>query len=76
MSGKTEIDLRDIARVLASGTVSYLLVHMFLLPQLVAWGVSFPTYFYIGVLVTGALSVVINLLMRPRATRSQLHPAE
>ncbi|MBY4895248.1 hypothetical protein KUL25_21005 [Rhodobacteraceae bacterium N5(2021)] len=79
MIHKTEIDLRDISRVVMSGTASYLAVHYFLLPQLVHWGVSFPTYFYIGVVVTGGLAVVINLLFQARdkaAPRPDLHPAE
>lgn len=84
MTRKTEIDLRDIARVVASGTASYLAVHVLLLPQLVRWGVGFPTYFYIGVLATGALSVAVSLLARPRpdaqctsnAAAPQMHPAE
>lgn len=80
MSRKTEVDLREIARVVASGTLSYLVVHLFLLPQLVAWGLSFATYFYIGVLTTGVLSTAISLLARPRraprGVEPRMHPAE
>ncbi|GAB5449069.1 hypothetical protein [Gymnodinialimonas sp.] len=77
MTPKSEIDLRDLARVLLSGTVSYLLVHFLLLPQLINMGVSFPTYLYIGVAATGVLAVVISLLTRPRAASApQMHPAE
>lgn len=85
MTQKTEIDLRDLTRVVLSGTASYLVVHFLLLPQLVRMGVSFPTYFYIGVIATGVLAVVISLPARPRrqpqpdhraAVASQMHPAE
>lgn len=76
MTQKTEVDLRDIARVLLSGTASYLIVHFLLLPQLVHFGVSFPMYFYIGVIATGVLSVAISLVMRPRAASAEMHPAE
>lgn len=66
MTKRTEIDVREIARVASSGTIAYLGVHFFLLPILVRMGVGFPTYLYIGVLVTGVLSVAISLLLRPR----------
>ena len=62
--------------VIFSGTAAYLAVHYLLLPQLVLWGVSFPAYFYIGVLVTGALSVALSYLLRPREATTAMYPAE
>lgn len=87
MSQRSEIDVRDIARVVTSGATSYLLVHFVLLPQLIKMGVSFPAYFYIGVVATAVFSVAISYLVRPRATvqdgardgaqqMSSMYPAE
>jgi hypothetical protein len=79
MASRTEIDVKDIARVIFSGTAAYLVVHFIVLPQLVSFGVSFPAYFYIGVGATGFLSVAIGYLLRPRedATEgSAMYPAE
>ncbi|QXT39143.1 hypothetical protein [Gymnodinialimonas ceratoperidinii] len=88
MTWKSEVGIDVIARVLFTGTSSYLFVHYLLLPQLVRFGVSFPAYFYIGVIATTMLSVVISILTRPKkdaaakdASESQsddpdMHPAE
>lgn len=74
MTKRHEIDIREIARVASSGTIAYLGVHFFLLPFLVSLGVGFPSYFYIGVLATGALSVVLSLAMRPRQNADEPAP--
>lgn len=76
MTNRPAINLRDVARVASSGTIAYLAVHFFLLPQLIRLGVGFPAYFYIGVLATGALSVVLSYAMRHRAPEPQMFPAE
>ena len=79
MVNRTEIDVRDIARVLFSGTIAYLAVHFVVLPLLITTGVSFPAYFYIGVAATTLLSVGISYLIRPRdaaAGAATMHPAE
>lgn len=66
MTNRAEVDVRDLTRVLVSGTVAYVAVHVMVLPQLMSWGVSLPTYFYTGVFVTGAISVILNHVLRRR----------
>jgi len=50
------------------------------LPWLVASGIAFPSYLYLGLGVTVVLSTGICLLLRPRTaalkTPEKLHPAE
>lgn len=83
MDTASKIDILDVARVVSSGVTAYLLVHVILLPYLVKMGISFPAYFYIGVIATAVLSVAISYLIRPRGAHrdrasqaSAMHPAE
>lgn len=80
MTNRTEVDVRDLASVVFSGTAAYLAVHFLLLPQLVRMSVSFPAYFYIGVIATGILSVALSYGLRyaarPRKTSTTMFPAE
>lgn len=76
MTNRTEIDVRDLTRVVFAGTSAYLAVHFVLLPQLVRWGVSFPAYFFVGVIATGALAITLSYVMRPRAATADMFPAE
>lgn len=80
MTKQTEIDVREVVRVIFSGVSAYFIVHFFLLPWLMARSVEFPTYLYLGIAVTIVLSTAICSILRPRADASQttehLHPAE
>ncbi len=80
MTRRTEIDVRDIVRVIFSGMAAYITVDAFVLPWLVASGIAFPSYLYLGLGVTVVLSTGICLLLRPRTaalkTPEKLHPAE
>lgn len=83
MDTASKIDILDVARVVSSGVTAYLLVHFILLPYLVKMGISFPAYFYIGIIATAVMSVAISYLIRPRAAHrdrasqaSAMHPAE
>lgn len=62
MSDTPKADFRDVIRILAVGTTSYVPVHFILLPILQGWGVSFTVYFYSGVLATGLLAVFLGFL--------------
>lgn len=76
MTPKFDITLRDLARVIFSGTASYLAVHFALLPFLVRMDVGFPAYFYIGAIATAVGSVAISLALQPREAGPVMHPAE
>lgn len=88
MSKHTKPDLMAISRVVFSGIGAYLVVHFLVLPRLISAGVTFPAYFYVGVVVTGILSVGFCMIWRrlaepgaggrpdTRLPHSAMHPAE
>jgi hypothetical protein len=76
MTRKSEIDIVVIAHVLSSGTSAYIFVHYLLLPNLVRFGVSFAAYFYVGVVITGVLAMMISVLTRPTRTAPDAEDAE
>jgi len=73
MTKRTEFDIRNITRVICSGATAYLAVHFLLLPQLVHWGIGFPAYFYVGLMVTCLLSIIFCLAMRPPQPEEPAH---
>ncbi|ABD54140.1 hypothetical protein [Jannaschia sp. CCS1] len=76
MADKMKLDVRDPIRVGFSGMFAFVIVHLFLLPQLVAFGVGASLCLFVGVTVTGILSVAMNVMLKPRDRHQAVAPAE
>lgn len=80
MAKRTEIDVREIVRVIFSGMAAFVAVDLLLLPQLIERGMGFPTYFYVALVATAVLASGICKILRPRVEPKDkvevLHPAQ
>lgn len=76
MADKPKFDLRDPIRVGFSGMFAFVFVHFFLLPQLLANGASASLCLFVGMTVTGFLSIAVNVMLKPRDHAPTVTPAE
>jgi hypothetical protein len=80
MTRRTEVDVREIVRVIFSGMAGFVAVDFFLMPWLMEQGLGFPNYLYLAIAATGGLAGGISLILRPRNEPDKkieiVHPAE